>query len=135
MTAVVLFVCFVSLRIAELPWRGFGNVYIADMFNNAIEEWSGAAHRVTTLVPGPALPSGVAVDGSGNLYIADMVIQEWSASTQQLTTLVPTVGPSILVGTAVDGSGNVYGADFGNGAVREWIARNPAALVRSCPRG
>ena len=49
--------------------------------------------QVTTLVSsGLNSPTGVAVDGSGNVYFADQgdnAIKEWSASTQQLTTLVP----------------------------------------------
>jgi sugar lactone lactonase YvrE len=80
--------------------------------------------------PGPAItvvsylgvdqPSGVAVDGSGNLYIADTTndaIKEWSAATQQLSTLVS--GLWVPLGVAVDGSGNVYFSEGAN-SVKEW---------------
>ena len=46
---------------------------------------------VITLVSAGLNAQGVAVDGSGNVYIADTdnnAIKEWSAATQQVTTLV-----------------------------------------------
>jgi sugar lactone lactonase YvrE len=79
---------------------------------------------VLTLVSLGLYPSGVAVDGSGNVYIADRgdnTIMEWSASTQQVTTLVSS-GLSEPFGVAVDGSGNVYIADSANNAIKEWSA-------------
>jgi sugar lactone lactonase YvrE len=82
------------------------------------------ANPVTTLVStGLYQPYGVAVDGSGNVYIADTVnnaIKEWSAATQQVTTLVS--GLNFPRDVAVDNSGNVYIADFGNNAIKEWSA-------------
>lgn len=49
-----------------------GNVYIGDTFNNAIKKWSPASNAVTTLVSaGLSYPEAVAVDGAGNIYIAD----------------------------------------------------------------
>jgi uncharacterized repeat protein (TIGR01451 family) len=102
-----------------------GNVYIADVGKNAIEEWNASTQQVSTLVStGMNGPEGVAVDASGNVYIADTgnsAIEEWNASTQQVTTLVSTglTGPK---GVAVDASGNVYIADTGNNAIEEWNA-------------
>jgi ELWxxDGT repeat protein len=80
---------------------------------------------VTTLVSsGLNEPAGVAVDGSGNVYIADFdngAIKEWSASTQQVTTLVSS-GLNLPYGIAVDGTGHVYITDVGNNAIYEWSA-------------
>jgi sugar lactone lactonase YvrE len=79
---------------------------------------------VITLVSGLQHPDGVAVDGSGNVYIADTLnnaIKEWSALGQQVTTLVSS-GVGSPQGVAVDGAGNVYFADWGNYAVKEWSA-------------
>lgn len=76
-------------------------------------------------------PSGVAVDGSGNLYIADTDnsrIRKVSAETGAITTVADTEhsgynGDGRLatssnlnhpLGVAVDRSGNVYIADFDN---------------------
>jgi streptogramin lyase len=72
----------------------------------------------------------VAVDGAGNVYIADAfnsAIKEWTAANNNVTTLVssnsstPLLDPS---GVAVDGAGNVYIADTGHGAIKKWTAAN-----------
>ena len=81
---------------------------------------------LTTLVSSSGLgnPDGVAVDSSGNIYIADAgnnAIKKWTASTQSLTTLVSS-GLNYPGGVAVDGSGNVYIADSENEAIKEWNA-------------
>jgi DNA-binding beta-propeller fold protein YncE len=52
----------------------------------------------------------VAVDGAGNVFIADFgsnTLNEWSAATQTLSTLVD-VGLRGPEGVAVDGAGNVF---------------------------
>ena len=66
----------------------------------------------------------VAVDGSGNVYMADHndnSIKEWHVATGTITTLVST-GLNNPLGVAVDGSGNVYIGDSFNGAIEEWHA-------------
>jgi hypothetical protein len=80
---------------------------------------------VSTLV-GSGLngPSGVAVDGYGNVFIADTgdnAIKEWSAVTHAVTTLVSTgvKGPD---GVAVDSQDNVYIADTGDSAIKKYTA-------------
>jgi sugar lactone lactonase YvrE len=126
---------------------GSGNVYVADMYNQTIRMISPAG-VVTTFagtagVSGSAddtgtaatfnYPSGVAVDGSGNLYVAD----RFNSTIRKITsagvvgTLAGTAGntgsaddtgtaatfnyPS---GVAVDGSGNIYVADSSNNTIR-----------------
>jgi sugar lactone lactonase YvrE len=78
---------------------------------------------LTTLVPsGLDSPLGVAVDGSGNVYIADTydnAIKEWVSATNTVVTLVSS-GLSSPEGIAVDASGNVYIADTGDNAIKEW---------------
>ena len=60
--------------------------------NNAIKEWTAANSNVTTLVSsGLTDPYGVAVDGAGNVYIADSgnnAIKKWTAANNNVTTLV-----------------------------------------------
>jgi translation initiation factor IF-1 len=68
-------------------------------------------------------PYGAAVDGSGNLYVADAgnnLVTERPAGCASLSC-VTTLGGGFSrpTGVAVDGSGNVYVADQGNSAVKE----------------
>ncbi|MGD1083627.1 MAG: BACON domain-containing carbohydrate-binding protein [Verrucomicrobiota bacterium] len=86
-----------------------------------------AAGPVTTLVSsGLNQPSGVAVDGAGNVYIADTdhsMIKEWTAANSNLTTLVSS-GLDFPYGVAVDSATNVYVADTGHTVIKEWTAAN-----------
>jgi sugar lactone lactonase YvrE len=79
--------------------------------------------------------TGVAVDGSGNVYIADAfgsAVWEWSPTTQQMTKLVAQ-GLNFPTGVAVDSAGNLYIADPHNNAIEEWSAltQQVTALVSS----
>ena len=87
------------------------------------------AHYVATVAATPLVPLnlsnpyGVAVDGAGNVYIADSgnnAIKEWTAANNSVITLVSS-GLNNPYGVAVDGAGNVYIADSGNNAIKEWI--------------
>jgi sugar lactone lactonase YvrE len=70
-------------------------------------------------------PSGVAVDASGNVFIAD---SGKTAVTEALAaggyTTVNTLGSGFSqpAGVAIDGSGNLFIADSGNSAVKEIAA-------------
>ena len=126
---------------------GSGNVYIADIDNNAIRKVAKGV--MTTFAgdgtsgysgdngppPGAELnhPGGVAVDGAGNVYIADMtnnVIRKVSKGA--IATLAG--GGSVIFGdngpakdaalfspfgVAADASGNVYIADTSDNAIRK----------------
>ena len=64
----------------------------------------------------------MAVDGAGDIYIADTNqnrIKEWVAKTGTLITLVRK-GLNDPTGVAVDAAGNVYIADTGNNLIQEW---------------
>ncbi len=79
--------------------------------------------QVSVLVSsGLSAPQAVAVDGSGNVYIADSsnnLIKEWNATTQQVSILV-RFGLNDPGGVAVDSLGNVYIADSKNNAIKKW---------------
>jgi hypothetical protein len=78
-------------------------------------------------------PSGVAVDGSGNVYVAD-----WgNSAVKEMPPGCPSASCTITLGggfgtpsgVAVDGAGNVYVADSGNNAVDEMP---PGCASASC---
>jgi hypothetical protein len=100
-----------------------------------------APGSVTMLVSlGLNQPTGIAVDGVGNVYIADTnSIKKWTAASNTVTTLVSS-GLSYPYGLAVDGAGNLFVADTGNNAIKKWTAasRTVSTLVSSglsSPRG
>ncbi len=95
-----------------------------------------AANPVTTLVSaGLSAPSGVAVDGVGNVYFADTdnnAIKEWNPANNTVTTLVST-GLNHPTGVASDSAGTLFIADTGNAAVKSWspATSNLTTLVSS----
>jgi sugar lactone lactonase YvrE len=127
---------------------GSGNVYVADKSNHTIRKITSGG-VVTTLAglagtPGSVDntgsfarfrdPSGVAVDGSGNVYVADSTNHTIRKITSGgvVTTLAGLAGSNGSVddtgsaarfkfpaGVAVDGSGNVFVADYGNHTIRK----------------
>ena len=68
-----------------------------------------------------ASPNGVAVDASGNVYIADTgnnrILKEALSGTTYTESTVVSTGLSAPNSVAVDNSGNVYIADTGNNRV------------------
>ncbi len=80
-----------------------------------------APTSLTTLVSGLDTTS-VAVDSSGNVFIADSAnnaIDEWFASFQMLFS-IDEYGLKNPTGIAVESSGNVFIADSGDNAIKEW---------------
>jgi sugar lactone lactonase YvrE len=139
-----------------------GNIYVADSNNNLIREISPAG-VVTTLAGSGAqgnsngngtaatfnYPEGVAVDGAGNVYVADYgnnLIREIGpsgavitlagngspGSTNGLDTSATFNQPT---GVAVDAAGNVYVADYGNNLIRKISLGNVTTLAGSGSSG
>ena len=137
---------------------GAGNLFIADSHHNRVREVFAAganAGTITTVAgngsagyDGTATvatatslnqPGGVAIDGAGNLYIADTnnnVIRKVNLATGAISTVAGTGAPGYTgdgalataatlnspEGIAVDAAGDLYIADTNNDAVREVAA-------------
>jgi len=130
----------------------FGNVYITDQYDARIRKVTVATGIISTVAGNGTMgysgdggaatsaelyyPGGVAVDGAGNIYIADsgnQRVREVVASSGEIITFAGTgVGGfsgdggaaasaqlDLPAGVAVDSAGNVYIADQANNCVRE----------------
>jgi streptogramin lyase len=118
-----------------------GNVIVADTGNHTIRKIS-ADGVVTTLAGSAGVagsnngrgnlarfnePSGVAIDGNGNIFVADtsnLAVRKINADGD-VTTLAGNVGQSPR-GVAVDGNGNVFVTLVGSDTIRK-IASNGVA--------
>ena len=130
---------------------GDGNIFIADRLNNRIRRVDAVTRIIETVAGdgnegfsgdgGPAtdaslfLPEGVALDGHGNIFIADAGnnrVRRVDAITGVIDTVAgdgkqgfsgdggPAIGASLdfAIGVAVDGQGNLLIADSTNDRVR-----------------
>lgn len=111
-----------------------GNVWVADANNNEIRKitpsgvvttWAGTGSAGSANGSGTSAsfnnPIGIAVDSSGNLYVADYGNNEIREinSSDVVSSFVPAsaglVGP---YGVAIDSGGNAYVTDSGNQEIR-----------------
>jgi uncharacterized protein (TIGR03437 family) len=137
-----------------------GNLYVADTLNNVVRKVSpngtianfAGNGGVGSSGDGSAAtsaqlhgPQGLAVDASGNVFIADTLnakVRKVSASGI-ISTVAGSGTPgyggdggaaasaqlNLPIGVAVDSSGNLYIADFGNSRVREVSASGAITTV------
>jgi sugar lactone lactonase YvrE len=135
-----------------------GDVFVADNANNLIREIT-AAGVVTTLAGNGTQgatngvdtaatffePTAIAIDASGNLYVADFGNNLIRKVTQagKVTTLAGSGAAGFAngsgvaaafngpTGIALDASGNIYVADYGNNAIRIITAAGVVSTLNS----
>ncbi len=129
-----------------------GNLYVADAINDTIRKVVIATGAVSTFAGAPGQygsvdgtgaaarfygPSGLASDGTGNLYVADRgnhTVRKIVIATGAVSTLAGTAGQfgsadatGVAAGfnypadVASDGAGNLYVTDSGNHTVRKIV--------------
>jgi hypothetical protein len=154
---------------ASMAIDGAGNMFIADSAHNRIRMVAApippATAGIITTIAGTGVadytgdghsasaatlnkPSGVALDGAGNLYIADTgnnVIRKITAATGDISTVAGNGAPgyrpaddgglatlaelNLPQGITVDGSGDLYIADTANQRIRMVTAPVPPAIA------
>jgi sugar lactone lactonase YvrE len=131
---------------------GAGNLYLSDTGNHTLRKVVAATGVVTTLAGSAGIagfsdgigsaarfhsPSGLALDGAGNLYLSDTgndTIRKVVLATGAVTTLAGTAGTyGSADGTgaaarfsgpeqiALDAAGNLYVADSSNSTIRKVV--------------
>jgi hypothetical protein len=135
---------------------GAGNLFVGDFINHTIRKVVIATRIVTTLAGTPRIPgmrngtgsdarfnypAGLAVDGTGNLFVADSdnyAIRKVVIATGEVTTLAGSGASGSADGTgtaaqfgypfgiASDGASNLYVADYWNHTIRKIVIATAA---------
>jgi uncharacterized protein (TIGR03437 family) len=161
--------------VAQIALDSHGNLYLADSFNNEIRKVVLATGTISTFAGSSTAaygysgdgglatdallnnPTGVAVDGAGNVYISDTFNDVIRVVTPDgnIHTVAGSVanapnpgytgdgGPALSAQLAepnsltFDSAGNLYVADFGNNVIRKLVPTSgvgtgaPAPAIRS----
>jgi sugar lactone lactonase YvrE len=122
-----------------------GTVYVADSGNHLIRKisptgtvvtlaganWPTPTHGFCCPTPG-SVPVAIAVDGSGNVYVADQ-------GMNMIRKVSPDGNASVLtsatapMGVAVDAAGNLYVSDTGNQTIRKITMSGQDSVLAGAP--
>lgn len=94
-----------------------GNLYVSDSSTGTLWRIASGTTTPVALLTGLSSPAQSAVDGEGNVYVADTGnnhIVEYTASGSTVSLLTGLSGPK---GLAVTGNGSLYVADTGNSRI------------------
>ena len=96
-----------------------GIIYVADSINARVQAFDSATLLHVADLPGPfGYPAGVAVDGSGRVYVADSALRLVRVFDSGRNHVDDIRGPFVSpYGVAVDGSGRAHVADPATGTV------------------
>ena len=124
-----------------------GNLYIADAGSNRVLKITPAGVQSTILsgsaqagyvreanqgaTPGVNSPAAIAVDTSGNIFVADTGNNRVIEVTAKGVVSTVASGLSHPQGVAVDGSGNVFISDTGNNQILQISAGTKTTLISS----
>ncbi len=112
----------------DISIDGSGNLFVPISGNGTVVEIFAAEEYTTykILSSGFTYPIGMALDGSGNIFIADFyagnAVKEILAAGGYTTVKTLGSGFNGPIGVALDASGNVFVADLYNNAVKEILA-------------
>jgi sugar lactone lactonase YvrE len=110
-----------------------GVIYVADKTSNSVLRYASAtATTPTSLITGLLSPTQVAVDGEGNVYVADTGnnrIAVYNATTTAVSYI--TGGYSAPQGVIVDGFGSIFVSDTGNNRVVRITSTGAVSVVTS----
>ncbi|MDR3678342.1 MAG: gliding motility-associated C-terminal domain-containing protein [Flavipsychrobacter sp.] len=134
-----------------------GNLYVTDPNNNRVQKFasgSTSATSGTTVAGGNGAgtatnqlnyPSSVAVDGLGNIYVADANnnrVQKWPSAAVAGTTVAGsaagTSGSTAALlnfptGVVIDGNGNLFVSDFNNNRIQQFAPTIPLTFSALTP--
>ena len=107
-----------------------GTVFLSGMGTGPLVDFLPGAQSTVVTTGGTVGPIGMAIDGSGNVYIADysqsQILKETPTAGGYTETVVANAamnGLNQAMGVAVDGAGNVYVADtFNNRVLKEALS-------------
>jgi pectin methylesterase-like acyl-CoA thioesterase/sugar lactone lactonase YvrE len=111
-----------------------GNVYVSDRTNEAVYEIPagssfGSLNPLVTVATGFTTVGQLAIDGAGNLFVADAganTVKRLLAGATALTTVASSVVPSFI---AADTAGDLYVQDGSAKTVTEYPLSGPATTV------